>query len=77
MGDWNNWILGTRNMVMPLLLLRYDGCTDGRDGEFNQEHRCDKINKYNYFGVTEKVRRHEKVTLQAPDLDEAIVVRAG
>jgi len=38
-------------MVMPLLLLRYDGCTDGWEGESNQGKRCDKINKYNYLQI--------------------------
>ena len=34
---------------MPLLLLRYDGCTDGWESEFNQENRCDKVDKYEYL----------------------------
>ncbi len=34
--------------MVPLLLLRYDGYSNGWEDEFNQENRCDKINTYNY-----------------------------
>jgi hypothetical protein len=48
-GDWNIGSLGGRNMMMPLLMLTSNCGTDGWEGEFNQDNRCDKINKYKYL----------------------------
>jgi len=35
--------------MMPLLMLTSNCGTDGWEGEFNQDNRCDKINKYKYL----------------------------